>query len=63
MALLFEKQILRDEEGKKLGLKASGKGSSSKDNEVKMSEAEVTNYATRLAKPHTVHTQHFKVHM
>ncbi|XP_024026765.1 ubiquitin carboxyl-terminal hydrolase 6 [Morus notabilis] len=34
------RQILRDEEGKKLGLKASGKGSTSKDTDVKMSEAE-----------------------
>lgn len=34
------RQILRDEEGKKLGLKTSGKGSTSKDDDVKMSEAE-----------------------
>ncbi|PON96112.1 Ubiquitinyl hydrolase [Trema orientale] len=34
------RQLLRDEEGKKLGLKASGKGSTSKDSDVKMSEAE-----------------------
>ncbi|KAH7547191.1 ubiquitin carboxyl-terminal hydrolase 6 [Ziziphus jujuba] len=36
------RQKLRDEEGKKLGLKATGKssGSSSSDNDVKMSEAE-----------------------
>ncbi|XP_059457328.1 ubiquitin carboxyl-terminal hydrolase 7 isoform X2 [Corylus avellana] len=34
------RQRLRDEEGKKLGLKASKDGSSSKDNDVKMSNAE-----------------------
>lgn len=34
------RQILRDEEGKKLGLKASEKSSGSKDNDVKMSDAE-----------------------
>lgn len=34
------RQILRDEEGKKLGLKTSGKGSTSKDEDAKMSEAE-----------------------
>lgn len=33
------RQILRDEEGKKLGLKTSGKGSTLKDDDVKMSEA------------------------
>lgn len=50
---LKTKKKLRDEEGKKLGLKASGKGSASKDNDVKMSEAEVTNYITQLTKPYT----------
>ncbi|KAM4099992.1 hypothetical protein ACB094_05G034300 [Castanea mollissima] len=34
------RKILRDEEGKKLGLKASEKSSGSKDNDVKMSDAE-----------------------
>ncbi|PON35743.1 Ubiquitinyl hydrolase, partial [Parasponia andersonii] len=34
------RRLLRDEEGKKLGLKSSGKGSTSKDSDVKMSEAE-----------------------
>lgn len=34
-------QILRDEEGKKLGLKANEKNSGSKDNDVKMTDAEV----------------------
>ncbi|WCJ39589.1 Ubiquitin carboxyl-terminal hydrolase 6 [Euphorbia peplus] len=34
------RQILRDEEGKKLGLKAKEKSSDSKDNDVKMTEAE-----------------------
>lgn len=34
------RQILRDEEGKRLGLKTSGKGSTSKDEDAKMSEAE-----------------------
>ncbi|KAM4069836.1 hypothetical protein ACB094_12G120200 [Castanea mollissima] len=34
------RKILRDEEGKKLGLKASEKRSGSKDNDVKMSDAE-----------------------
>lgn len=37
---IFE-QALRDEEGKKLGLQASGKSSSSKDNDVKMTDAVV----------------------
>lgn len=36
-------QILRDEEGKKLGLKPSKK-SSDKDNDVKMVDAEVFSY-------------------
>uniref|UniRef100_A0A2C9W2G8 Ubiquitin carboxyl-terminal hydrolase n=1 Tax=Manihot esculenta TaxID=3983 RepID=A0A2C9W2G8_MANES len=34
------RQILRDEEGKKLGLKANEKNSGSKDNDVKMTDAE-----------------------
>ncbi|KAL4626722.1 hypothetical protein ACB092_05G118000 [Castanea dentata] len=34
------RKILRDEEGKKLGLKATEKSSGSKDNDVKMSDAE-----------------------
>ncbi|KAL5579402.1 hypothetical protein UlMin_011844 [Ulmus minor] len=38
--LELPRKILRDEEGKKLGLKASGKSSASKDDDVKMSEAE-----------------------
>nr|GMD33757.1 ubiquitin carboxyl-terminal hydrolase 6-like [Ipomoea batatas] len=33
------RKALRDEEGKKLGLQASGKSSSSKDNDVKMTDA------------------------
>lgn len=40
--LLFEDQLLRDEEGKKLGLKATKKSSTSKENDVKMSDAEVS---------------------
>lgn len=40
--LLLEHQRLRDEEGKKLGLKAAEKSSTSKDNDVKMSDAEVS---------------------
>lgn len=40
MITIFE-QALRDEEGKKLGLQASGKSSSSKDNDVKMTDAVV----------------------
>lgn len=39
MWLKFQK--LRDEEGKKLGLKPSEKSSSSKDNDTKMTDAEV----------------------
>lgn len=41
---------MRDEEGKKLGLKTTGKGSTSKDDDVKMSEAEVkyTNPVTKI---------------
>lgn len=35
-------QSLRDEEGKKLGLKANEKSSCSKDNDVKMTNAEVS---------------------
>lgn len=39
---LLNSQKLRDEEGKKLGLKKGGeKSSNSKDNDVKMTEAEV----------------------
>lgn len=38
---MFCYQVLRDEEGKKLGLKPSDKSSSSKDNDVKMLDAEV----------------------
>lgn len=37
------KQILRDEEGKKLGLKSKQKSPISADNDVKMSDAEVDN--------------------
>lgn len=39
--ILLNSQKLRDEEGKKLGLKAGEKSSTSKDNDVKMTEAEV----------------------
>lgn len=38
---LLNSQKLRDEEGKKLGLKGGEKSSNSKDNDVKMTEAEV----------------------
>lgn len=55
----LQKQILRDEEGKKLGLKASGKGSTSKDTDVKMSEAEVSTQPSY--KPS--HTKLLKMHI
>lgn len=38
---LLNSQKLRDEEGKKLGLKGGEKSSNLKDNDVKMTEAEV----------------------
>ncbi|GLU14371.1 hypothetical protein SLE2022_309470 [Rubroshorea leprosula] len=40
------RQILRDEEGKKLGLKTNEKSSGSKDNDVKMTDAEGTSSAS-----------------
>ncbi|KAG4182978.1 hypothetical protein ERO13_A09G080500v2 [Gossypium hirsutum] len=40
------RQILRDEEGKKLGLKANGKSSSSKDDDVKMIDGEGSSNAS-----------------
>lgn len=42
------KQILRDEEGKKLGLKSKQKSPISADNDVKMSDAEVDNWSNYL---------------
>lgn len=41
LMILSNSQKLRDEEGKKLGLKSSEKSSDSKDTDVKMTEAEV----------------------
>lgn len=44
--LVTPRQILRDEEGKKLGLKAKEKSSGSKDNNVKMTDAEGSSTAS-----------------